>query len=287
MSKTIEELLPVLATGVDSKNSQKVIPCEAKNLKTIRATSMNVLRECPEQFYAKFCLGLPQPTGTGPNYALIGTMFHEVIESFILDGWNVNSKFASYIQVLLKERGIRESEIISLGKYMQRISAYRNHTIAVEHEFDYELVPGLPRIKGHIDWVCKIGRNTVLIIDHKTNRQPKQLELWIDDFQTMLYAWAVRKWLGQYLEVHFKIGYVNLHYDADWITSPSFDNTLKVWYQKAWEDLLQQERYGKLKRTGCKTCKYCPRSGKCEVEKTGKEDNTNLLNITLGKFNLK
>lgn len=276
--------MPVLFTGDTSKNSFEVKPSKAADLKWIRATALNVLRDCPEQFYTKFCLGLPQVTQPGPNYALIGTMFHEVVESYILDGWEINDPIALEIQKQFVERNVRESEVFALGQYLQRLREYRKNTIKVEHEFEYKLVPGLPGIRGHIDYITKIGNKKALIIDHKTNRQPKSLDKWIDDLQTICYAWATRKLLGSEWEIHFKIGYINLPYDADWLTQPSFDQSLATWYKQAWKDLLEQEKSGIIKRTPNTNCKYCPLTGNCEEEEMRKDSGKNILNITLQRL---
>lgn len=275
--------LPPVLSGEESKNNEIIIPTKARDIKYVRPSSLNTLRDCPDQFYSKFCEGLPQPTRPGPNYAFIGTVFHEVIESYILDGWEISDSHAGKIQQELLKHKIRENEIKALGNYLLRIRDLRPFTYKVEFEFDYNLATGFPRIKGHIDWICDLP-DYDLVIDHKTNRQPKQINKWMDDLQTRSYGWATRRKRRTGKPIHFKIGYVNLHYDADWIIDKSFDNALQIWYKQAWKKLLKMEERGQFEQTACDTCKYCPQSGVCEVERHGKKVNKSLLSSSLEKL---
>lgn len=289
------ESFPVLS-GAVSKNSFEVEPTPACQMEWLRATSLNVLRDCPSQFYSKFCIGLPQPTTKGPDYAMIGTIMHEVIENFIVEGWEIGDSIMQEIEEQLLEHNIRENEIDFLKRYLNRCKPLREHSSLVEYEFERVLIPGYPAIRGHVDWICSPHDNLVVITDHKTYRQPKQLEKWIDDLQTKTYAWAVRELLKDLsfdvnnIEIMFRIGYVLIHYDAEWVSHPSFDTSLKSWYRQAWDSLLLEEQEGNVKRTACDTCKYCPNStnglATCEIERIGKQVNRNLLNVTLERFKL-
>lgn len=273
--------LPPVLSGEASKNNYVLPPSKAVDMQKVRATSLNVLRDCPEQFYQKFCMGEPQPEPTGIDYALIGTLFHEVIESYISEGWELSDGYSVRIQQALIEHNIRKSEIINLGSYLNRIRQYRNNTLFIEHEFEYLLVPGFPIITGHIDWIVQTGYKTALIIDHKTHRQPKQLYKWMDDLQTMCYAWAVRRLLGLDWTINFKIGYINLPYDADWNCHPCKDETLKHWFESEWIRLLEQEREEKFIRRSNDTCKYCPLVSSCESAGKASDSDSRLIAKTL------
>lgn len=229
----------------------------------IRTTSVAVFEQCPASWYHRTIMPLlnPDMPETQNKYAKIGTTVHSVIEAF-LRGEVTNDP--DVYRVLLYDAGATETEVENLQRYLDHLGELNpaETCLAIEQEWKFKVdFVGLP-LHGHIDAVFGLG-DTLLIVDHKTNRRYQNVEYWSNGNQPLMYAWAARKLWPQFKRVRFRIGYVNLGEDVEWETSKLDDVALEAKLTEVWTCMAGYFRQNFFPYHVNEGCCYCPMRNEC------------------------
>lgn len=291
---SLAEDFPTLVGGEVSKNAhiadQVPEAVTTANLKTLRVTSLVTLSACPAQFRSRYLLSeeevrkaiiVPQVQN---KHAQFGTWVHEIVESFMRGRWELNSKRHRDIEELLKTRNMPLKEINCLAEYLFTLAPFRDKVVALEYECEMPL-PGIgKKLVGHIDLVLQANADTLVIIDHKTNREEKPLSYWQRNPQPLFYSMLARRLWPQFSRVMFRIGYVNLKKSLHWETDPANDAQIIQWLQEAWSGVQSSEQTGVWQRTYSDDgCKYCPEQSQCsEFKACGKRLMQSLADVHPG-----
>jgi putative RecB family exonuclease len=177
---------------------------ETKKLYTGEYFSVSRVKQyekCTYAFKLRYIDGLRGGTSEPAEF---GKLVHNALERIY--SWAVDDEFTGKIpdEVILEEyRGaFQESPLADNGLYQEGIELVRgyfrlhpdvNHfsVLAIEREFRIKI--GDVQVLGFIDRIDRIDKNTVEIIDYKTNRMLFSREELDNDLQMSVYGLAVKE----------------------------------------------------------------------------------------------
>lgn len=234
-----------------------------EDLKTVRVTQVANFSKCPARWRGEL-LGLGTPSTS--KYAAIGTALHAVIERYLRGDVELFTKEWEDQMLWLDSAGVSPKERLALLSYIQRhLAPIRNRCIAIEDEFRLPLVEGAPDIVGHRDCLFE-DAETIVIRDHKSNRQFEGVDHWRSQFQPLLYALGTAV---QYPKktIVFEIGYIILGEVVRWEITPeemkAYADYLTARYAEMWEEVRIYKRTGHWPERINEGCYHCPMREQC------------------------
>lgn len=242
-------------------------------LSYIRTTSLRTFEKCPYTWATKYLTPVvTEEPRTGS--AAVGTAAHTILHDHgrqIVEAQafaTVDSKWPMADEVSRAWQVVPAAEHQNLLDYMQVINdlafAQQWKLIAVESEFIEPMVGGMPKVRGQRDmkW-WRPDDATLMVMDHKTNRNFDTLSHWKSDIQPQVYSWSARREHGPTVKVRFMIGYVNLGSQVEWETTAEDDADLQVRVGGIWEDMKAYEASGDWPMTIGGECGWCPLKSSC------------------------
>lgn len=167
--------------------------------------------------------------------------------------------------------GVPDKERNNLLDYLKSIEGYRDNVLAIESEFTLGVIEGAWPLRGHIDLMTWWPDGTIIIHDHKTNRQYEGVEVWSKKIQQIAYAWAVRKMLPNVERVAFEIGYVNQGSKVQWLTQPTDDVWFENQFAQAWQEFSVYLRRNEWPERLNSNCGWCPLQVSCPIFRSSME----------------
>lgn len=179
----------------------------------VSASRLTTWQTCPLQARFQYIDHLPRQTNA---YAAFGSCVHHCLAHYnttgdiestlklFVDIWNKPEKIGIAIEVWprgINYGGSRDRGLDMLRLYHEKQEWEPRDVIAIEHRF---LVPfGSFEIQGAVDLIevkkSGRGKNTLRVVDYKTNRKTPFRDALALNVQFTLYDWAVRQrefWVG-------------------------------------------------------------------------------------------
>lgn len=228
---------------------------------SMRRSSWAMFGQCPHRWMLETLGKVEQRQGKA---AAIGTAVHTIVERFI------QGQTMSASRDLLDEVGMPKEERENLWLYLkEQVQPLIPHLVGVEVRRIVPVAEGCPLLSAGLDLVAALDSETLLVVDHKTDRSPRSLEEWQADAQPLCYAYAARRMFREMngdrwpRRVIYRVGYVNLRTSLEWETDPDRDQWLEQAWAETWQEIRAYARRGHWPALFGEWCTWCPAQKQC------------------------
>ena len=247
-------------------------------------SAIETFNQCPRKYYYNYVLKLKK--GTWP-WLVLGTFVHLAQEKFhkyvnynnkrkLTPNYNELMKRAymsakrtynrKYYSSVTKEFNanfdITENQLIQskeiLSAYLKKVSKNFPNTLYVEKGFRLQIGPYI--IRGFIDRIDKIGDNLFEVIDYKTSSKTADVD---KTYQVSVYAYALKKLLGQNINIKTKLDFIKLGKEKTGKYENSKDSLVEKYVidagdmiSKAKLELKNEEDWKPIDNSFCKFCDF-------------------------------
>lgn len=236
-------------------------------LEYIRATSLKTFSLCPYTWAHKYLATGPMTEEKRTGAAAVGTAVHLICEDFLMKlyGGRECNNDEEDEELKTAYATVPPAELDNVTKYLGSLGELPvTNPIAIEERLYHKMRHDAPPLSGQMDFVAEIGDNTLLILDHKTNRGYNGRDFWACQLQQLVYGWMARlEWPG-FDKYKFRIGYPNLATHVEWETDPADDAQLSLRFDKMWAAMIGYAAAGEWPQTTNDECNWCDFKGRCD-----------------------
>lgn len=249
-------------------------------LEHLSASSIKSWQQCEFKWMLNY--HLKNRISLRENYAAhLGSHMHEIFEKIAKkeltkENWNEWSKQEQpKLYELAAEKYIKEilpdkvnKDCIELFNCLFRRKPVYNPLenpfatiIGIEKEFEFDL--GITRVKGFMDLVLEIDKETIEVVDYKTGNSKLNMNAAMKDVQVLLYHLA-----AQYLFPAYKYVLVTLDYlrgaPVTVALQDKHDNSIRRILTSTWHQIRNCKSPDRIKDGDNWVCKYCCDRTKCD-----------------------
>lgn len=211
-------------------------------LNQISPNMLKTYQVCPKKYWFKYVEGLNVPISSVPFEK--GKKIH-ALANYFLSGVN--------IERLQNALSLEELEVWRL---LMQNPFFQKRCLKSEYSLSCKI--GSFWVGGRLDAVVQDSEN-YYILDYKTGSTPKNPEF---DCQTMVYLLCLDKCLKKYESLSFV--YINLKDKNNHVIS--FDNNLKIEYEKRLGEICTKINSDNLYKCNCENCVKCEYSKICSKQ---------------------
>jgi len=253
-------------------------------------SSIETYNQCPRKYYYNYVLKLPK--GTWP-WLVMGTFVHLALEKFhkydiyfrkrnlyinhseLMKKAYLSAKRIYRNKLYVKgkinpdfeitEKQLEQSKEI-LSNYLKKVTKNFPNTIYVEKGFRLQIGPYV--IRGFIDRIDKLGDILYEVIDYKTSSKVADIN---KTYQVSIYAYALKKLLGQHIKVKTKLDFIKLYKESTGIYEDHKAELIEKYIIDAGNSILKskkeftKEEQWKYKENSF--CRFCDYKNRCETSR--------------------